>query len=71
MQNGDNNTMDVQVQSQDNNIVRLYVNGDNNNSKVWLCGFNIIQVDDYIKLLVKGKGQFKTPTIPKDHSEKI
>ena len=26
---------DVQVQSQSNNIVRLYVNGDNNNSKIW------------------------------------
>ena len=25
---------------------------------------------DLLKLLVKGKGQFKTPTIPKEHSEK-
>ena len=25
---------------------------------------------ELLKLLVKGKGQFKTPTIPKDHSEK-
>ena len=28
-------SIDVQVQSQSNNIVRLYVNGDNNNSKIW------------------------------------
>ena len=25
---------------------------------------------EILSLLVKGKGQFKTPTIPKDHSEK-
>ena len=25
---------------------------------------------ELLKLLVKGKGQFKTPTIPKEHSEK-
>ena len=25
---------------------------------------------ELLKLLVKGKGQFKTPTIPKDHNEK-
>ena len=25
---------------------------------------------ELLKLLVKGKGQFKTPIIPKDHSEK-
>ena len=25
---------------------------------------------ELLKLLVKGKGQFKTPTIPKNHSEK-
>ena len=25
---------------------------------------------DLLKLLVKGKGQFKTPTIPKENSEK-
>ena len=25
---------------------------------------------EILKLLVKGKGQFKTPTVPKDHYEK-
>ena len=29
-----------------------------------------VKQKELLKELVKGKGQFKTPTIPKDHSEK-
>ena len=29
-----------------------------------------VKQKEILKLLVKGKGQFKTPTVPKDHYEK-
>ena len=46
VQNGDSNTLDVQVQSQSNNIVRLYVNGDNNNAKVWQGKHEVRNIDN-------------------------